>query len=139
MRCNQIRRERLTFRVPYSDKYEVFSPCICVVTYHGESGFRSQQLTIAEFCCDICPWNLNVGSTDRQKTLSEVLGGNYSPLLDDITLCWYVLNISKTALKSNIAIIAIRRTQNIYLSNWNKYKVKGEKYTRISFITLLHD
>ena len=85
----------------------------------------------------VCLWNLNAGSAERQATLPEGFRGKYSLLLDNITLCWYEFNLSKEALKSNIAIMVIRRKKNIYLNNWNKYKVKGEKH--ISFITLLHD
>jgi hypothetical protein len=128
MRCKQIRSELLAFWVPYSDNYEVCSPCIWVVTYHVVSGFRSQQLSIAVCCFDVCLWNHNAGSTDRKTTLHECSRGKYSLLLDDITLCWYVFILSKTTLKSNIAITVIRLTKNIYLRSWNKYRAKGEKY-----------
>jgi hypothetical protein len=61
---------------------------VWLVTYHGESGFRSQQLGIAVCCFDVCLWNHNAGSTDRQTTtLPERLRGDYSLLVNDITLC----------------------------------------------------
>jgi len=56
-------------------------------SYHGESGFRSQQLSTAVCCFDVCLWNRIAGSTDMQTKLSEYLRGKYSPLLDNIALC----------------------------------------------------